>query len=171
MMKLQYDENIDEAADVQYELAEMTGAIASRRWVGSIVPALALGVVLFLFWNSPLQLIAGIIVAAIVVVFDLFTYKKKIRNRFRRSLIKLRRSEAPVTTEYELDDSGIRIRQRGQELKADWSTVVGFQCSADRIKLVLEPPGIVVIPTRAFATEQQRQDWIEKIRSLISPFA
>lgn len=31
MMKLQYDDNIDEAADAQYELAEMTGAIASRR--------------------------------------------------------------------------------------------------------------------------------------------
>lgn len=170
-MKLQYDDNIDEAADVQYELAEMTGAIASRRWVGFVIPALVLGVAFFLFWNSPLQLIAGVIIAAVVLGFDLLTYKKKIRNSFRRSLIKIRGSEAPVTTEYELDDSGIRMRQRGQELKADWSTVVGFQCTTDRIKLVLEPPGIVAIPTRAFATEQQRQDWIETIRRLISPVA
>jgi hypothetical protein len=167
-MKLQYDDSIDEAADVQYELAELTGIIASRRWIGFIVPVLVLCVTPFLFWNSPFGLIAGVILAAVVLGLDLFTYKNKIRNSFRKSLIKIRGSEAPVTTEYELDDSGIRIRQRGQEMKADWSTVIGFQCTPDRIKLVLQPPGIVAIPTRAFTNEQQRQEWITRIKALIS---
>ncbi len=167
-MNLQYDDNIDEAADVHYELAELTGAIASRRCIGFIVPGLVLAVSLFLFWHSPIHLISGVIVAVVVLGYDLLTYKDKIRNSFRRSLIKFRGSDSPVTTEYELDESGIRIRQLGQEMKTDWSTVVGFQCTPDKIKLVFQPPGIVAIPTRAFTTEQQRQDWIEKIRSLTS---
>ncbi len=168
MMKLQYEDNVDEAADVHYELAEMTGAVASRRWFGFIVPVLLFGGTLFLFWNSPFQLLAGVIIAAVILGIDQFTYKKQIRKSLRKSLIKFRGSEAPVTTVYELDDSGIRIRQRGQEMKADWSTVVGFQCTLDRIKLVLEPPGIVAIPTRAFTNEQQRQEWITRIKALIS---
>jgi hypothetical protein len=102
--------------------------------VGFIVPTLVLIATLFLCWDSPYQLIAVVI-----------------------------GSKDPVTTDYEIDGSGIRIRQRGQELMTDWSTVVGFQCTPDRMKLVLDPPGIIVIPTRAFTTEQQRRDWIEKI--------
>lgn len=167
-MRLQYEDNIDEATDVQYELAELTGAISSRRWVGFIVPTLVFAGTLLLFWNSPFHLLTGLVIAIIVLGMDLFTYKTKIRKDFRKSLIRIRGSDAPVTTEYEIDDSGIRIRQRGQEMKADWSTVVAYQCTTDRIKLVLEPPGIIAIPTRAFTTEKQRQDWIEKIRSLIS---
>lgn len=170
-MKLQYDDSIDEAADVQYELAELTGAIASRKWVGSIVPVLVVVVTLFVFWNSPLKLIAGLILAAFVLGLDLFTYKNKIRHSFRKSLIKIRGSDSPVMTEYELDESGIRIRQLGQEMKFDWSTVVGFHCTPERIRLVLRPPGIVVIPARAFTSVQQREDWINKIQSLVTPTA
>lgn len=168
-MKLQYEDSIDEAADVQYELAELTGVIASRRWVGFIVPALVLAVTLFLFWNSPAQLMTGVLLAAVVLGFDLYTYKNKIRHSFRKSLIKIRGSASPVTTDYEIDESGIRIRQLGQEMKCDWNTVVGFHCTPDRIKLVLQPPGIVVIPTRAFTSQQQRENWINKIRSCVGP--
>jgi hypothetical protein len=169
MMKLQYDDDVDEATDVQYELAELIGVVASRKWIGFIVPVLVLGVTLFLFRSSPLQLIAGVILAAVVLGLDLFTYKKKIRNSFRKLLIKIRGSDSPVTTEYELDESGIRIRQLGQESKFDWSTVAGIHCAPDRIKLMLQPPGIVAIPTRAFTSEQQREEWINKIRSSMSP--
>ncbi len=167
-MRLQYEDNIDEATDVQYELAELTGAISSRRWVGFIVPTLVLAGTLLLFWNSPFYLLTGLFIAIVVLGLDLFTYKTKIRKGFRKSLIRIRGSDAPVTTVYEIDDSGIRIRQCGQEIKADWSTVVAYQCTTDRIKLVLDPPGVIAIPTRAFTTEKQRRDWIEKIRSLIS---
>jgi energy-converting hydrogenase Eha subunit A len=168
MMKLQYDDSIDEATDVQYELAELTGVIRSRKWIGFVVPVLVVGVTLFLFWHSPLQLIAGMILAAVVLGLDLLTYKNKIRHSFRKSLIKARGSASPVTTEYQLDESGISIRQLGQEMKCDWSTVVGFHCTPDRIKLVLQPPGIVAIPTRAFSSVQQREQWVTKIESSIS---
>ncbi len=51
-----------------------------------------------------------------------------------------------MTTEYEIDDSGIRIRQLGQEMKADWSTVVCLSMHDRSDKLVLDPPGIIAIP-------------------------
>ena len=165
MKTLTYQDSIDEATEVLYELADLTGQIDGRRFVGFIVPMVVLLLTFTLFRDSVVKMFCGVTLAGVVLAYDLCTYKNRIRRNFRASLQKVRGSDSPVLCEYELDETGMRIRQMGQELKFDWSTVVNVDCPPDRIKIVLKPPGIAAIPTRAFASVEQREEWIKDIRN------
>ncbi len=76
-MRLQYEDNIDEATDVQYELAELTGAISSRRWVGFIVPTLVLAGTLLLFLELAISFIDGLVIAIVVLAWTCLPTRRR----------------------------------------------------------------------------------------------
>ncbi len=167
-MKKTYDSTIEEAVHVHFRLAEIAGALANpKRHILLCIPIIFLAS--WLVWpGSPLGRLcfAGCLTAGMSLVYLLtykFTYGPQVRRHYRKLLIKARGTEAPVPTEYEIDETGLILRQMGQELRFSWDNVQVVNATENSVEVVMHPTAIAIIPNRIFEDHAEVQEWIAYI--------
>jgi hypothetical protein len=74
--------------------------------------------------------------------------------------------DGPFRCEVEIGEKGIVARQLGAESRHSWAQVASIGEIPDGIEFVYRPLGSLVVRDRAFATAQQRAEFLALARKL-----
>ena len=76
--------------------------------------------------------------------------------------------DGPFRCEVEITDAGIIARQLGAESRHSWAQVVAITEIPGGIEFVYRPLGALVVRDRAFATAQQRAEFLKLARAYLA---
>jgi hypothetical protein len=163
-MKKQYEATIEEFVHTKFRLAELTGTISNQKWIG-LVFALIASFALCGILDASLKerTIVFLLWSFIYIPFYLIAFKNLSHYRIRKAILKIIKTNKPVSSEFEIDESGLACRYLGQELKFSWGNVDKLNDADDSIEVIMKPTGIAIIPKRIFEEPAELQKWIQFI--------
>jgi len=166
-MKKTYHTTIEESIETHFRIAELLGTVRTLKWIGLVVAPIIPISLFFLIDNLAASLIIGVTAAGLFVLHHLSTYKKNVRKRIRKTLVRAMGPDEPVPSEYEMDESGLVYKALGQEIKFSWSNAQDFTCTGDSIEIIMAPIGIAMIPNRIFENTREFDQWMKFIEDHI----
>ena len=161
-MKIQYEATIGEAADV--EMRHFGKRQSLWQWQSK---GLLYGALLCVFFycvlpydhdrKLPAAAVGGITFAVIYIG----TYRKRIRKRIEKILSAKMDSDQPFSVEYEFNEEALIVRRMGNEIRFAWDNVKEINEADKDVEFVIDGGGLTVLPYRAFANAEERQEWLD----------
>jgi hypothetical protein len=173
-MRVAFDSTVDEVADVNMLLAQHTTTFRRQRaWVqmmaGGCFSAAVIGTVLFKE-QPPFTTLAIVIGVAIAGGF-LFGYMYglfqdwNIRQNYRRLVNELFSGAQTMHCEFELRSDVLWCKTPSNEISFPWSRLTRLEETERGIELWFNP-GLAVVRNRAFASDGERQRFVEAATKL-----
>lgn len=165
-MKIQYRSTIDEAVDSQIRLLKTSG-VARQWWIKGFlwVPILFFGFYFGIPDEGSVKIASGCFASIIFIILYLATHRKTIAKRLRKFTIEQLGTKEPVQSEYEFREDVLIFRKLGTEIRFRWENVQKVIENDKDVELRIAEGGIAVIPYRIFKNSEQKEKWIEFIKT------
>ena len=165
-MRIQYESTIAEAADAQIRLFEKAKTAKKWKLQGLIIAPFVSVLTYYIIPDEQNVKLCFAVFAGITFIIVYFVgHKKSIRKRTEKLLSEHLGSDQPYPVEYELDEESLIFRRMGTELRFDWNGVKEINEGDKDIEFVIDKGGIAIIPNRAFANPQERQEWLDFVKN------
>lgn len=169
MNSVEYDATLDELVDVEMRMVKRTATYGRQRresqWaVGTIVVGV---LVVKLQEQLPIVLIIAISVTcgtAAAYLYGTF-HERYIRRHYRSMASELYRGVSTIRCAVDLRDEIVWTKTGDAEISFRWSGCTDINDTDDSIEMWFDP-GLVVVRSRAFHTEAERQAFLQIARSL-----
>lgn len=168
---VQFEVTLDEVVDVQHRMLRESKIASSWRRKGRVAAAAITGVILFL----SIQLLPDTVTAAslfgaavaFLVVYSVYPmdHERRVRRRLRRLLTERLGDVQSVHCEVELLPRGTRVRRAAVEITFDWGDLQTIEDTPDGIEYLFKS-GIVLVRSRAFASQVARDQFLAQSRAL-----
>jgi hypothetical protein len=137
---------------------------------GMLITAFVGGLVMYLLSSGSLQLrlalavVTAVVVAAVQPLLARGSREDNLRKVFRERF----GGSGPFSFDIELLPAGVVTVQAGTRAEHPWSKFVAVEESADAVELVGRGAGTIVVRNRAFATAQERAQFVELARRYLA---
>lgn len=173
VMRIQFEATIDDLVDL-YERTSARSKVA-RSWVrqgvvwSALLSAFLWGlmvlVVAYCIWKIPELAVGLASVAALMgAVTTCLFYRERIRQRYYAYFREQFGNRDSFLFEAELSEAGIWTRQLGVQRMVEWSNVEEMTLREDAIEFYMYGGYAVVVRSRAFASTDEQQRFIDEAR-------
>lgn len=168
-MRKEFESTFGEAVKTHYRFAELAGVVAKQKWSGLILsPILFLsffGLTYGVYKGDWMESLVGSgLVTVLYISIYLMIYKTIYRRHLRKFVTKTQ-GNGTVSCEYEIDETGLTFRKKGQQILFSWGGVKSVNDTNDAVEVIVEPLGVARIPKRIFPEPAELQEWVEYIKS------
>ena len=172
-MKVEFEFSVADLADTARRSGERSQAIRDMRWQGLATWAALLSLALFLLLEGGLvgrAIFAVLFWAAIMVIYPRVA-KTWSDNRYQKYYQEQLGGDGPFVCEVVITPEGVTTTQFGAETRRRWSGVKEIVDSPGAVEFVFRVGGMLVVRDRAFATPQQRLEFLTAARSYLAATA
>jgi len=136
-------------------------------WKSALFSAISAGVIIFFFLrNSPtIGLLLGLVVAGIIILINPRLEKSGLDGRLRRVVADMMPDPGPYVCEVEIRSEGVWLRQMNKQIIHEWQSLEAIEETPDSVDIFTRDGGGVVVRNRAFASEGQRSQFVDMVKS------
>jgi hypothetical protein len=172
--RVEFDATIDECVDAQIRMANRTKTYRRRRR-----ERVLLGIMVAVVFAVTILVLASYVTVLDVAVavggglgFGLLSsylygiyFDWHVRHYGRRLTKEMYGGASTVRFEIELRPDAVWAKSRGTEISFAWTSLTGIENAEHGIELWFDP-GLVIVRSRAFASADARQQFLERAREL-----
>jgi hypothetical protein len=168
-MKVSFEFSTTELAEVAERGLRQSRVVRGWRVQRNIFLAILLGLGIYaLGYGSQLQrALIGLLGAAALAVYLHLRGRPQFNPRLVRYYSEQLGGDGPFTCEVELAPAGLITRQLGVESTHAWSHVKSVAEVNGDVEVVYRPVGRTLVRQRAFASPQQREEFIAQAKALL----
>jgi hypothetical protein len=177
---VEFDSTLDEAVDANMRLVQHTAAYRRQRrqWQWFVGVCVAGGLAVGIVGGDGAPSLAALTIAPIAALIGGLTcgalygryHDRHVRRVYRRVVTEMYSGAETIRCEVEVRDDTLWSRSVHAEISFPWSRLTRVTDRQGPIELWFDP-GLVVIPDRAFQTQEERRDFLEAVRQHLRPDA
>ena len=165
-MRVQFEYTIDEQVDTIFESTVSSPRARLRMQRDRLTTALSAGAIVFLFFpqGAPLRPWIALAAAAVWAIVFPPIWRWLVRKRLARFVRASLPPEGPYICNVEIGPESVRVGQESQEASYRWRDIVEIVEREDAVEMLTGDGGGVVVAKSAFATDAERERFIEQAR-------
>lgn len=166
-MYVQFEFTREDLVDASKRLLNRQNQKRPSVWKSSLFSAFSVAVIIyFMFRHDPkIGLLLSLVVAGIIIFISPKLEKSGLDDRLQRVVAEMMPDNGPYICEVEIRSEGVWLRQMNKQIIFEWPSVEAIEDTADSIDIFTRDGGGVVVRNRAFASEDERGQFIEVARS------